>query len=59
MAKWQKRQRVSCGWVLKTRSNLVEYQCSICKLWAVKWADTLDYDRCPHCGATMEEGEEK
>lgn len=59
MAKWQERQHVSCGWVLKTRSNLVEYQCSKCKLWAVKWEDTLDYEKCPHCGADMREEGEK
>ena len=59
MAKWQERHHVSCGWVLKTGSNLVEYQCSKCKRWAVKWEGTIDYEKCPHCGADMRKEGEK
>lgn len=57
MTKWQDRKCVSCGWMLKTRSDVVEYQCSKCKRWAVKWEGTMDYEKCPHCGANMREGE--
>lgn len=59
MAKWQERQHVSCGWMLKTRSNVVEYQCSKCKFWAVKWEGTWDYEKCPHCGALMSANDEQ
>lgn len=57
MAKWQDRKYVSCGWILKTKSDVVEYQCSKCKHWAVKWEGIWDYEKCPHCGADMKEGE--
>lgn len=52
MSKWIKKY-MSCGKIFRLRANVVECQCPKCKRWCVKWEDTLDYEKCPHCGEDM------
>ena len=59
MSKWIKKPTVSCGTILRLRSNVVECQCPNCKRWCLKWEDTVDYDFCPWCVANMMTGGEK
>ena len=53
MSKWIKEQAMSCATIFRSRANVVECKCPKCRRWCVKWADTMDYEKCPHCGEDM------
>ena len=59
MSKWINNHIVSCGTILRWRANVVECQCPKCRRWCLKWADTLDYEKCPHCGEDMRKGKKE
>jgi predicted RNA-binding Zn-ribbon protein involved in translation (DUF1610 family) len=59
MSKWINKKIVSCGKILRLQANVTECQCPKCKRWCLKWADTNDYEKCPHCGQDMRGGEGK
>ena len=58
MNKWIKSEPISCGTIMRWRESVIECQCPECKRWCLKWADTNDYEKCPHCGAGMKGGSE-
>ena len=53
MSKWKKGELISCGRIMRWRASVIECQCPKCKRWCVKWADTIDYEKCPHCDTDM------
>ena len=53
MAEWTERSFMSCGMILKTRSDVVENKCSKCGRWALNWYGRSKYDFCPNCGERM------
>ena len=53
MAQWTERSFVSCGKLLRWRSDVVENKCSKCNRWALNWFGRGKYEYCPNCGKKM------
>ena len=52
-AKWCDRSYMSCGNILRTRSDVVEYKCLHCGRWTQWWYGTCKNEYCSHCGYKM------
>lgn len=57
MNKWIKVEPISCETIMQWRESVIECQCPKCYRWCLKWADTFDYEKCPHCGEDMKGAE--
>ena len=52
-AEWDKRSVMTCGNLLRTHSDVVEYRCSKCRRWSAHYLGQIKGDYCSHCGAKM------
>ena len=53
---WRETTRISCGVLLRRRTDVAEHQCPKCDHWSIRWAESVESKFCPHCGARIISG---
>lgn len=53
---WEKCVFISCGKLLKWKSNVIEQRCSKCGRWSLRWEESIQNEYCSHCGVKMRKG---
>lgn len=47
---WEETKIISCGKILRNRTDIIEQRCPKCRCYSIRWMHTIESKFCPHCG---------